>query len=66
MPLDGSENAEKVLPYVIAEARIHGAAVVLLGVIAPLRQSLMSSPSVLNLVYKQVDRIAEDYLVITT
>ncbi len=62
VPLDGSKTAEKVLPVVVAEARIHGAVVVLLRVIAPLRQSLMTSPNILAQVFKQVDMIAQDNL----
>ncbi len=63
VPLDGSKTAEKVLPVVVAEARLHGAVVVLLRVIAPLRQSLMTSPNNLAQVFKQVDLIAQDNLV---
>lgn len=62
VPLDGSENAEKVIPFVITEAQLHDAVVILLRVIAPLRRSLMSAPSVMTSVYKQVDIIATDYL----
>ena len=62
VPLDGSETAEKVLPIVVAEARLHGAVVVLLRVIAPLRQSLMASPNVIAEVFKQVELIAQDNL----
>ncbi|MGB2964545.1 MAG: universal stress protein [Anaerolineales bacterium] len=62
VPLDGSETAEKVLPMVITEARLHGGVIVLLRVIAPLRQSLMASPKVINQVFKQVELMAQDYL----
>jgi nucleotide-binding universal stress UspA family protein len=62
VPLDGSETAELVLPFVQEEARLHGAEVLLLRVIAPLRRSLMSIPSVMDHVYKQVDAIAAEYL----
>jgi nucleotide-binding universal stress UspA family protein len=62
VPLDGSETAEKVIPFVIAEAKLHGASLVLLRVIAPLRRSLSTIPSILGRVYEQVDAIAEDYL----
>ena len=62
VPLDGSETAEKVIPFVISEAHGHGAAVLLLRVIAPLRRSLSTIPSILGRVYEQVDSIAEDYL----
>jgi nucleotide-binding universal stress UspA family protein len=61
VPLDGSEIAEKVFPIATAEAQTHGALVVLLRVIAPLRQSLMSSPSLINSIYEQVGQIAADY-----
>jgi len=60
VPLDGSKTAEKVLPMVVAEARLHGAGVVLLRVIAPLRQSIITSPNILAQVFKQVDLIAQD------
>ena len=62
VPLDGSKISERVLPTVIAEARLHGAVVVLLRVIAPLRQSLMSSPTILAQVLKEVELIAQDSL----
>jgi nucleotide-binding universal stress UspA family protein len=62
VPLDGSETAEKVIPFVITEAQLHDAMVVLLRVIAPLRRSLMSIPSVMTTVYEQVNIIAADYL----
>jgi nucleotide-binding universal stress UspA family protein len=62
IPLDGSQVAEKVIPFAIAEAQLHGAEVVLLRVIAPLRKSLSTIPRILRKVYKQVDSIAEDYL----
>jgi nucleotide-binding universal stress UspA family protein len=62
VPLDGSKTAEKVLPIVVAEARLHKAVVVLLRVIAPLRQSLMTSPNLLDQVFKQLELIAKDSL----
>jgi nucleotide-binding universal stress UspA family protein len=62
VPLDGSETAEIVLPTMITEAKLHGATVVLLRAIAPLRQSMMSAPSIMNQVYAQVDSIVQDYL----
>lgn len=62
VPLDGSTNAEKVLPVAITEARLHEAVIVLLRVIAPLRQSLMSSPSVIDQAYQRIEYIAKDYL----
>ena len=62
VPLDGSKTSEKVLPTVISEARLHGAVIVLLRVIAPLRQSLMASPTSLAQVLKEVELIAQDSL----
>jgi nucleotide-binding universal stress UspA family protein len=62
VPLDGSETAEGVLPFVIAEAKLHGATVVLLRVVAPLRQSLMVSPRAIEDAYKQIGKLAKDYL----
>jgi nucleotide-binding universal stress UspA family protein len=62
VPLDGSERAEKVFPFVKTEAHFHGATIVLVRVIAPLRQSLMTSPSLIQEAYSQVDRIAKEYL----
>ena len=62
VPLDGSETAEKVLPMVVTEARLHRAVVVLLRVIAPLRQSLMASPKVIAEALNQVELIAQDKL----
>ncbi|MGD2027633.1 MAG: universal stress protein [Anaerolineales bacterium] len=62
VPLDGSKTAEKVLPIVVDEARLHGAGVVLVRSIAPLRQSLMTSPSMFEQVLAQVENIAREYL----
>jgi len=62
VPLDGSKIAEKVLPFVKEEARLHGATIVLLRAIAPLRQSLISVPSVMDNVYDQIGEISQDYL----
>jgi len=62
VPLDGSDNAEGVLSFVISEAQLHGSKVLLLRVIAPLRQSLMASPSALESAYNQIDLLANDYL----
>ncbi len=62
VPLDGSENAEKVLATVVAEAKCHKAAIVLLRVIAPLRQSLMTSPNLLAKVFKELESIAKESL----
>jgi len=62
VPLDGSENAEKVLPIVVAEAQCHKAVVVLLRVIAPLRQSLMASPKLIAQIFEQVEPIVKESL----
>lgn len=62
LPLDGSPTAEKVLPVVIAEARCHGAVIIVLRVIAPLRSSLMMIPSVVETSNEHINRIAQEYL----
>jgi nucleotide-binding universal stress UspA family protein len=62
VPLDGSKTAEKVLPVAIAEARCHGAAIVVLRVIAPLRSSLMMIPSLVEISNENVMQIVQDYL----
>ena len=62
VPLDGSENAEKVLPTVVAEAQCHKAVIVLVRVIAPLRQSLMTSPNLITKLFKELESIAKDNL----
>ena len=62
VPLDGSETAEKVLPSVIAEAKCHKAVIVLLRVIAPLRQSFMASPNMLTQVLGELELIAKENL----
>lgn len=62
VPLDGSENAEKVLPIVVAEAQNHQAVIVLVRVIAPLRQSLMTSPNLITKLFKELESIAKDSL----
>jgi nucleotide-binding universal stress UspA family protein len=62
VPLDGSDTAENVLSVAIEEARLHSANVILLRVIAPLRQSLMASPGSINIAFEEIDCMAEDYL----
>jgi nucleotide-binding universal stress UspA family protein len=62
VPLDGSETAENVFPFVIKEAQLHGAKVLLLRVIAPLRKSLMASPSTIDLAFEQINILAREYL----
>ena len=62
VPLDGSEIAKKVLPIVATEAKCHNAVVVLLRVIAPLRQSFMASPNMLTQVLGELELIAKENL----
>ena len=62
VPLDGSKTAEQVLPYVISEAQTHGATVVVMRVIAPLRKSFSGMPYILDNVEIYLVDIAEDYL----
>jgi nucleotide-binding universal stress UspA family protein len=62
VPLDGSKTAEKVLPTAIIEARCHGATLIVLRVIAPLRGSLMMIPSVIETCNESVASIVQDYL----
>ena len=62
VPLDGSKAAEEVLPVVKAEAQCHGAIVILIRVIPPLRSSLMTAPSLLEKANEQTKTIVEDYL----
>ena len=60
VPLDGSETAKKVLPIVVSEAQCHKAVVVLLHVIAPLRQSLMTSPNLLAQISDELELIIKE------
>ena len=62
VPLDGSEAAESVLPVVRAEARAHGATVVLIRVIVPFRATLMVSPSLLEQAAAQILPMIESYM----
>jgi nucleotide-binding universal stress UspA family protein len=62
VPLDGSERAEKVLPLAKEEAKHHGATIVLLRVIPPLRHTLMTVPNLLEEGLRQAIEFAEDYL----
>jgi nucleotide-binding universal stress UspA family protein len=62
VPLDGSEAAEGVLPVAKAEAQCHGAAVLLVRVIAPFRSSLMLVPGLLEQADAQITPIVEQYL----
>jgi nucleotide-binding universal stress UspA family protein len=63
VPLDGSETAEKVLPWVIKEGLLHGSTVVLLRVIPPLRGLLMMPPRLREQTNEFANGIAHDYLV---
>lgn len=62
VPLDGSETAEKVLPYVIDVAQKHKAKVIIIRVIPPLRPALMKIPSVVEQVEQNIGAIVEHYL----
>ena len=62
VPLDGSETAEKVLPFAIDEARAHKATVVLMRIIAPFRSSLMTAPSLLEQANERTIAITQDYM----
>lgn len=62
VPLDGSENAEKVLPFAITEAEKHNAKIVIIRVIPPLRPALMSIPAVVEKVNQDIEGIVRDYL----
>ena len=62
VPLDGSETAEKVLPFVEEEARLHEATVVLIRVVAPLRSSLMMVPALVDQAVAQATEITRRYL----
>jgi nucleotide-binding universal stress UspA family protein len=62
VPLDGSEVAESVFPYVKTEALAHGARVILIRVIAPFRSSLMMTPALLEQATAQIRPIIESYL----
>ena len=60
VPLDGSDNAKKVLPIVVAEAKCHDAVVVLLHVIAPMQQSFMASPNMLAQVIDELELMTKE------
>lgn len=60
VPLDGSENAKKVLPIAVTEAKCHNAVVVLLHVISPLQRSFMASPNMLAQVLDELELITKD------
>jgi nucleotide-binding universal stress UspA family protein len=62
VPLDGSATAEAVLPFVRDEARCHSATVVLIRVIAPLRDSLMMVPSLVEQATEKSIEIMTNYL----
>jgi nucleotide-binding universal stress UspA family protein len=62
VPLDGSEAAEKVLPFVIEEAQTHSAEVRIIRVIAPIRTALRGVPSIFDEAEKKLEEIAIDYL----
>ncbi len=60
VPLDGSDNAKKVLPIAITEAKCHDAVVVLLHVMVPLRQSFMASPNLLGQVLDELELLTKE------
>ena len=60
VPLDGSENAKKVLPIVVTEAKCHNAVVVLLHVISPLQRSFMASPNMLAQVLDELEMLTKE------
>lgn len=62
VPLDGSEQAEAVMPWARAEATHHGATVVLLRVVPPLRQGLIMVPGIVKDLNEQAEQMAEEYL----
>ena len=63
VPLDGSETAEKVLPYVISEAKSHGATAIVIRVVAPLRKSLLFGvPDLVDQLKAHLKDFAEAYL----
>ena len=62
VPLDGSETAEKVLPWVIKEGLIHGSTIVLLRVIPPLRALLMIPPRFREQTTEFATTVSQDYL----
>jgi nucleotide-binding universal stress UspA family protein len=63
VPLDGSKTAEKVLPYVISEAKLHGATIVIIRIIAPLRRSLLFGiPDLVEDLNAHLTCVAEEYL----
>lgn len=62
VPLDGSKTAEKVLPYVISEAHHTAATIVVIRVIAPLRNSLRGIPQLIENAEAYLKNIVEDYL----
>ena len=62
VPLDGSETAEKVLPWVISEGLVHGSTIVLLRVIPPLRGLLMIPPWLREQTDEFAAGVTQDYL----
>jgi nucleotide-binding universal stress UspA family protein len=62
VPLDGSENAEKVIPFVITEAQKHNARIIIIRVIPPLRPAIMSIPAVVERVDQDIEGIVRAYL----
>jgi len=62
VPLDGSERAEKVLPVVKMEGKLHQATIILLRVIPPLRHSLMIPPKMLQNISQQIVEMVQNYL----
>ena len=62
VPLDGSETAEKVIPYVIDISRTYGSSIMLLRVIPPLRRSLNASLEIIDQVKTQIESIVGSYM----
>ena len=62
VPIDGSETAEKVFPYVINISHTYASSIVLLRVIPPFRRSLRGSLEIIAQVKTQIKSIVENYM----
>lgn len=62
VPLDGSETAEKVIPYVMNITHTYESTVVLLRVIPPFRKSLKASLKIIDQGKAEIENFVGNYM----
>jgi nucleotide-binding universal stress UspA family protein len=62
VPLDGSKLAEQALPHAVAQAEKFGAEVVLVKVLQPLSEPILSAPAAVRAAEEASARLLREYL----